>query len=121
MHLAIAGIPFFSGFVSKDRILGDALLAALANPVYAVPALLGFAAAFLTAFYMFRMMFLTFWGEPRDKHVYDHAHQEKLSINQNVPLLVLALFTLGFGTLEALLAKGWLKCQAFKIKNGFRL
>lgn len=118
--LAIAGIPFFSGFVSKDRILGDALLAALANPVYAVPALLGFAAAFLTAFYMFRMMFLTFWGEPRDKHVYDHAHQEKLSINQNVPLLILALFTLGFWYAGSFTGQGLVKVPGVQNKEWFQ-
>ncbi|MDC0255817.1 hypothetical protein OAK75_13025 [Bacteriovoracales bacterium] len=60
------------------------------------PAILGFVAAFLTAFYMFRMMFLTFFGEPRDQELYDHTHLEKLSWNRNVPLLILSLFTLGF-------------------------
>lgn len=92
---AIAGIPFFSGFVSKDRILGDALLVAMENKVYILPALMGFGGAFLTAFYMFRMMFLTFFGEPRDKELYEHTHKEKLSWNRNVPLLILALFTFG--------------------------
>jgi len=92
---AIAGVPFFSGFVSKDRILGDALVMALANPVYIPVALLGFGGAFLTAFYMFRMLFLTFFGEPRDHHIYDHAHDEHLGWNSNIPLLILALFTLG--------------------------
>jgi NADH-quinone oxidoreductase subunit L len=93
--LAIAGVPFFSGFVSKDRILGDALVQALHNPVYIPVALLGFGGALLTAFYMFRMLFLTFTGEPRDHHVYDHAHDEHLSWNANVPLLILSVFTLG--------------------------
>jgi NADH-quinone oxidoreductase subunit L len=93
--LAIAGIPFFSGFVSKDRILGDALLAALHEPALIPVAVLGFVAALLTAFYMFRMIFLTFFGEPRDKELYDHTHTEHLSWNQNVPLLILTLFTLG--------------------------
>ena len=92
---AIAGVPFFSGFVSKDRILGDALVMALANPVYIPVALLGFGGALLTAFYMFRMLFLTFFGEPRDHHIYDHAHEEHLGWNSNIPLLILAVFTLG--------------------------
>ncbi|MBG08073.1 MAG: NADH-quinone oxidoreductase subunit L [Halobacteriovoraceae bacterium] len=95
--LAISGIPFFSGFVSKDRILGDALLRALDDGgALWGPAVLGFVAAFLTAFYMFRMMFLTFFGNPKDQELYDHTHVEKLSWNRNVPLLVLTLFTLGF-------------------------
>lgn len=92
---AIAGVPFFSGFVSKDRILGDALVLALSNPVYIPVALLGFGGALLTAFYMFRMLFLTFFGEPRDHHIYDHAHEEHIGWNSNVPLLILSVFTLG--------------------------
>jgi NADH-quinone oxidoreductase subunit L len=94
---AIAGVPFFSGFVSKDRILGDALVLALsnANHIYKLVALLGFGGAFLTAFYMFRMLFLTFFGEPRDHHIYDHAHHEHIGWNSNVPLLILSVFTLG--------------------------
>lgn len=92
---AIAGFPLFSGFVSKDRILGDALVMATHSKAYWIPAFLGFTAALLTAFYMFRMMFLTFFGEPRDKDLYDHTHVEKLSWNRNVPLLILTVFTLG--------------------------
>ena len=93
--LAIAGIPFFSGFVSKDRILGDALVMANAESKYWLPALLGFAGAFLTAFYMFRMLFLTFFGKPRDRELYEHAKKETIAWNRNIPLLVLAVFTLG--------------------------
>lgn len=92
---AIAGVPFFSGFVSKDRILGDALVMATHNSAYIPVALLGFGGALLTAFYMFRMLFLTFFGEPRDHHIYDHAHDEHLGWNSNVPLLILSVFTLG--------------------------
>lgn len=115
--LAIAGIPFFSGFVSKDRILGDALYFGFMsgqNPLMAIVPILGFAGAGLTAFYMFRMMFLTFYGENRmghhDAHGDDHGHghdkhddhhghdihHEHLDARQNVPLLILAVFTLGF-------------------------
>jgi NADH-quinone oxidoreductase subunit L len=107
--LAIAGIPFFSGFVSKDRILGDALYYGFMsgqNPLLAIVPILGFAGAGLTAFYMFRMMFLTFYGENRMKdhhdnhgHGHDHEHElhhEHLSLRQNVPLLILSVFTLGF-------------------------
>ena len=119
--LAIAGIPLFSGFVSKDRILGDALyfgFMAGQNPLLAIVPILGFAGAGLTAFYMFRMMFLTFYGENRthshDDHKEDHKahaakkddhahdnhgheiHHEHLDFRSNVPLLFLAVFTLGF-------------------------
>lgn len=111
---AIAGIPFFSGFVSKDRILGDALLMALHDGVYWGPALLGFGGALLTAFYMFRMMFLTFFGEPRDKHLYDHTKKETLSWNRNVPLLILSLFTLGVFFSGSLTGQGLVKVAGDK-------
>jgi NADH-quinone oxidoreductase subunit L len=113
--LAISGIPFFSGFVSKDRILGDALLRALDDGgALWGPAVLGFAAAFLTAFYMFRMMFLTFYGEPRDKELYDHTPLEKLSWNRNVPLLILSLFTLGFWYSGSFTGQGLVKLPIVK-------
>jgi NADH-quinone oxidoreductase subunit L len=107
--LAIAGIPFFSGFVSKDRILGDALLMALHNKWYWIPTVLGFGGALLTAFYMFRMMFLTFFGEPRDKDLYDHTKKETLSWNRNVPLLILSVFTLGVFYAGSLSGQGIVK------------
>ena len=107
--LAIAGIPLWSGFVSKDRILGDALLAAEINRWLIVPTFLGFVGALLTSFYMFRMMFLTFFGTPRDKELYEHTRQEKLSLNRNVPLLILAVFTLGFWFSGSLTGQGFVK------------
>jgi len=97
--LAIAGVPFFAGFVSKDRILGDALFwgtFAGQNKFWMIVPILGFGGAFLTAFYMFRMMFLTFFGKPRDHHIYDHCHEEHIGFNSNIPLLILTVFTLGF-------------------------
>jgi NADH-quinone oxidoreductase subunit L len=115
--LAISGVPFFSGFVSKDRILGDALywgFMAGQSPLHAIVPILGFAGAGLTAFYMFRMMFLTFFGENRthahhDDHGHGHAkhghddhghgheiHHEHFSFTSNFPLLILTVFTLGF-------------------------
>ena len=94
--LAISGVPFFSGFVSKDRILGDSLYwGFFHHKEHMLVPILGFAAAFLTAFYMFRMMFLTFFGEPRDKEIYDHCHKESFSFNRNLPLIILSVFTLG--------------------------
>lgn len=110
--LAISGIPFFTGFVSKDRILGDALYNAFlgggAHPMVMIACVLGFIGAFLTPFYMSRMMILTFFGEPRDKHIYEHAHKEKLKFNHNVPLLVLSVFTLGYFFSGSATGQGWL-------------
>jgi NADH-quinone oxidoreductase subunit L len=114
--LAIAGIPFFSGFVSKDRILGDALyfgFMAGQNPLLAIVPILGFAGAGLTAFYMFRMMFLTFYGENRmHKPGHDHGHaihQEHLDARSNVPLLILSVFTLGLWFAGSLTGQGIVK------------
>jgi NADH-quinone oxidoreductase subunit L len=118
--LAIAGIPFFSGFVSKDRILGDAILAAMDNKVYVIPMLMGFAGAFLTAFYMFRMMFLTFFGEPRDKELFEHTYQEKLSWNRNIPLLILAVFTLGAWYSGSFTGQGLVKVPGVENKEWFK-
>jgi NADH-quinone oxidoreductase subunit L len=117
--LAIAGVPLFSGFVSKDRILGEALVMALHNKTYIFPAILGFTAALLTAFYMFRMIFLTFFGEPRDKEVYDSAHQEHLSFNQNIPLLILCVFTLGFWYCGSFTGQGIVMVPGVKNKEWF--
>jgi len=73
--LAICGIPPFAGFWSKDEILG---LAFEANPALW---LIGWLTAGLTAFYMFRMYFMTFEGDFRGK---DHKMQEKLLAEANV-------------------------------------
>ena len=116
---AISGFPFFSGFVSKDRILGDALLMAMESKAYIIPAILGFVAALLTAFYMFRMMFLTFFGEPRDKELYDHTHVEKFSINRNFPLLVLTVFTLGAWFSGSFTGQGIVKVPGVEHKEWF--
>ena len=66
--LAIAGIPPLSGFWSKDEILWKAYQA---NPVYWA---VGAITALLTSFYMFRLLFLTFWGDYKGINVDDHGH-----------------------------------------------
>ena len=68
--LALAGIPFFAGFFSKDEILGKVFAAGAGNlhgfgTAYLVLWVLGVAGAFLTAFYMFRLVYMTFHGEFR--------------------------------------------------------
>jgi NADH-quinone oxidoreductase subunit L len=82
--LAIAGVPGFSGFFSKDEILAAALHGG--HPVVFGVALF---VAGLTAFYMFRIYFMTFWGTARDHHKYDHAHESPPSMW--VPLVILAV------------------------------
>ncbi len=63
--LAISGVPLFSGFYSKDMILASALAKAMLDPSQWLLPTFGFCAAALTAFYMFRLMYMTFWGQPR--------------------------------------------------------
>ncbi|MFP5503045.1 MAG: proton-conducting transporter membrane subunit, partial [Candidatus Sericytochromatia bacterium] len=82
--LAIAGIWPFAGFFSKDAIL----LAAFEGGQYWIYAIALFTGG-LTAFYMFRMLFLTFHGKPRDPEAYHHAHEGPWTMW--LPLLVLAI------------------------------
>ncbi|MFQ6070712.1 MAG: NADH-quinone oxidoreductase subunit L [Candidatus Aminicenantales bacterium] len=89
--IAIAGIPFFSGFFSKDAILTSAF----ARQQYFIWAL-GILGAVLTAFYMFRLIFLTFHGEPRmSEEVRSHIHESPPVMT--VPLVILAFFSVVAG------------------------
>ena len=81
--LALAGVPPFSGFYSKDQIL---LLAFDHNKSLFVIAVL---TAVLTAYYMGREVFVVFFGRPRDHHAYDHAHESPFVMT--VPLMFLAV------------------------------
>jgi NADH-quinone oxidoreductase subunit L len=76
--LALAGIPPLAGFWSKDEILAHAfeqrLWRASRQVASAVFVMLA-TAAFFTAFYMTRQIFLTFFGEARDHHKFEHAHE----------------------------------------------
>jgi len=84
--LAIAGIFPLAGFFSKDEILWKAWSSAQGSPLLW---LLGVAGAGLTAFYMFRLIFMTFWGECRaDEHTKHHIHESPRSMT--IPLIVLA-------------------------------
>jgi NADH-quinone oxidoreductase subunit L len=83
--LAIAGAPGFSGFFSKDEILDEALR------VSPILGWIGVFAAGLTSFYMFRLIFLTFFGEQRyDEH---HVHVHESPKNMTIPLIVLAVLS----------------------------
>jgi NADH-quinone oxidoreductase subunit L len=93
-----AGIPFvigLSGYYSKDAILAQALSYSQANPSWSILFYAVAGGAFLTAFYMFRLWFMTFAGTPRDHHIADHAHE---SPNVMVaPLVVLAVLAVVAG------------------------
>jgi NADH-quinone oxidoreductase subunit L len=92
--LAIAGVPLFSGFYSKDMILGAALEFGMRKPQHMVLFLGALFTAGLTAFYMFRVVILTFFGAPKDHHKFDHAHESPPSMW--VPLVVLAGLSFSF-------------------------
>jgi NADH-quinone oxidoreductase subunit L len=82
--IAISGIPPFSGFFSKDEILGHAF--AQSPTLYVI----GVIGAMLTAFYMFRMLFLTFYGKFRGTHEQEH-HIHESPATMYIPLIVLAI------------------------------
>ncbi len=84
--IAIAGIPPFSGFFSKDEILAAAY--AHSTTFYVV----GVITAMLTSFYMFRMMYLTFWGKFRGTHEQEH-HLHESPPSMTIPLIVLAILS----------------------------
>jgi NADH-quinone oxidoreductase subunit L len=99
--LALAGVPFFAGYFSKDMILEAAFASGSAAGGYAF--WLGIVAAALTAFYSWRLLFLTFHGKPRaDADVMSHVHES--------PLVMLGpLVFLAVGAVFA----GWLAYDAF--------
>jgi NADH-quinone oxidoreductase subunit L len=89
--LALAGFPLTAGFFSKDDILVSAWTAGGLGPLFAI---LGIATAFLTAFYSFRLVFVTFWGT---RHADGHGHHERVHEPPGVvtmPLLVLAALSI---------------------------
>jgi NADH-quinone oxidoreductase subunit L len=106
--LALAGIPIFSGFFSKDEILAEAF-----NRGYLVLYLVGTVVALMTAFYTFRMIFMTFWGEWRGPAaVWEHIHESAPTMV--APLVILAVPTVLAGLFlgippEGGVIHGWLE------------
>ena len=93
-----AGVPFvlgFSGYYSKDAILAQALLFSRTNPQHSILYVAVAGGAFITAFYMFRLWFMTFAGSPRDQHVFEHAHESPRVMT--APLVALAVFAVVAG------------------------
>jgi NADH-quinone oxidoreductase subunit L len=86
--LAIAGVPGLSGFFSKDEIIAGAFFGPHPQPVLGV---VGYLVAVLTAFYMGRMFFLTFFGKERFDHHHVHPHESPWTMLG--PLVVLAFFS----------------------------
>ena len=91
--LALAGIPFFAGYYSKDIMLEAAYADHTSFGMFAY--WMGIAAAFMTAFYSGRLLFMTFHGKPRmDHHTFDHAHESP-------PVMLTPLVLLSVGALFA--------------------
>ncbi len=104
--LAIAGIPGLAGFFSKDEILWQTWSSPLGSKMlYGV----GLTTAAMTAFYMWRLMFMTFYGEPRmDEKTKNHIHESPAVMT--VPLSILALGSV---------AAGWVGIPKVFGENGF--
>jgi NADH-quinone oxidoreductase subunit L len=102
--LAISGIPPFAGFFSKDEILAHVFVQ---SPTMYV---IGVITAMFTSFYMFRMLYLTFYGKFRGTHEQEH-HLHESPPNMTIPLIVLAALSIlgGFiGVPESLGGHHWL-------------
>lgn len=97
--IAIAGIFPFSGFFSKDEILYHALMDG--NVIYWG---MGISGAFITAFYMFRLVFMTFHGP---SHVDPQVHPHESPMAMTLPLIILAFLALVGGLLGIPLFHGW--------------
>lgn len=92
--LAIAGIPVFSGFFSKDAILSALFMEAQHKNWVYIFYVLALLTALLTSFYMFRLYYIVFWGKPRYKG--EPHHEENI---MTLPLVVLAIGSLITGFL----------------------
>ncbi len=91
--LALTGFPFTAGYFSKDAIIEAAAVGT--NPMAGYGYLMTVAAAALTSFYSWRLIFKTFHGEPHDRHHYEGAHESaKVML---IPLLVLAIGSIAAG------------------------
>ena len=126
--LSLAGLPFFAGFLSKEEVLAAAWAGGMTGPfVFLV------IGAFLTAFYMFRVVFLTFFGAPAADHQSEDVHGQADGhggghaphdgpFSMSLPLWILALAALAIGAYftvhhpeEAIEAPGWLSPLAIGV------
>src|SRR5438445_728232 len=86
--LAIAGIPPFAGFFSKDEILWQAWTSE--GVVYHLLWIIGYVTVLMTAFYMFRLIYLTFYSQPRMSHQVEH-HIDEPTASMTIPLVSLTV------------------------------
>jgi NADH-quinone oxidoreductase subunit L len=90
--LSLTGFPYTAGYFSKDAIIDVAHASHAPGAEYAYWLLI--VAAFLTAFYSWRLVFMAFFGKPRDEHAFEHAHESP-------PVMTGPLLILGIGALAA--------------------
>src|SRR5215212_261829 len=96
--IAIAGFPPLAGFFSKDEILASAWVTPYFPGVGKIIYILGTLAAFCTSFYMYRLVYLTFYGKFRGTHEQEH-HLHESPATMTVPLIVLATLSVVAGSL----------------------
>jgi NADH-quinone oxidoreductase subunit L len=121
--LSLAGIPLFGGFFSKEEILGAVWGGGLAAPFWMLV-----VAAFLTAFYMFRVVFIAFWGDSHGApagHGAHAAHPHDAPAVMTLPLWLLAALSVGIGIFfvrhhpePEFTAPGWLTALAVAVAVG---
>jgi len=90
---ALAGFPLLAGYFSKDLVL----IASWEKHQYLLYAV-GLGTALLTAIYAFKMVFVVFWGQPRDRKLYDHAHEQPWLMTW--PLWILAALAVVGGVIN---------------------
>src|SRR5262252_7509015 len=104
---AIAGFPPLAGYFSKDAILYHAFVNTYGSWVYWA---IGLFTAFLTSFYMFRLWFLTFFGEFRGEEPHGHGEHGHAGIHESPMVMVIPLVILAFLSVTG----GWIGSERFE-------
>src|ERR1700761_119079 len=102
--LALTGFPFFAGYFSKDAIIESAY--ASQNPMATYAYIMTVAAAGMTAFYSWRLIFKTFFGEPHDQEHYEAAHESPLWMLIPIGVLAIGSIFAGFPFREIFAGNG---------------
>jgi NADH-quinone oxidoreductase subunit L len=102
--LSLTGFPFFAGYFSKDAIIESAFVSH--NPLAFYGYLMTVIAAGLTAFYSWRLMFKTFFGEPHDREHYEAAHESPIWMLIPIGVLAAGSILAGFPFKELFAGNG---------------
>jgi NADH-quinone oxidoreductase subunit L len=104
--LALIGFPGFAGFFSKDALIEAVHASTVPGATYAYYCVV--IGVFVTAFYSFRLVFMTFHGEPRmDHHTQEHLHESPWVVTLPLILLAIPSVIIGWFTIEPLLFGGY--------------